>query len=578
MLYSTSHTTSPPSPSPSPSPSFSPQSFDRSNCLLSAALSFDAYTPPSSLPASRRIEDSPNGLSVTFIDTSFTSECYDGMLEVIVKSVTNLQNPQIGDGNKIESLMSGSGIDPYLLAGVVELGGSKKNNTNTNSNSNIIDSLLDLLPNTQQSSSSSSSATLSDLDILTSTFSNGVNDLTSTVHVGRSSTAWAAPSKSQSLLTSYEPSSSFFGFNKKGASATWLRETPFYLCVQDPSTATVMFSIMDDEILSEDVCVGSGVLALSSVFTGLFSRPSSNPVTVTLNLSSKPKKKSKKSQIVAGAVTGAALGGGPIGALVGGFLASNYEDSTVKGELKLDLRYLPMAKRNTDTNSNSNTNTTEVKSQHKFTSCIESIDWSSVVPPTHNFDDLSLLTIINNKETGCSCRVYRSKSEKQIVVAFRGTTLDDPLSPKDLVTDGNIAQCSFLKNAVAGDKGNGNNIGGGYGASETDKLLREAKCHAGFYESLDSISRRLKEIVVLAGDGEFEQYDVTLTGHSLGGALAMLFASDVARFGYDLRRDMPEMGQNGNGNGNGVVEQIGTALKESILRQFGGGTSSGSNR
>jgi len=52
--------------------------------------------------------------------------------------------------------------------------------------------------------------------------------------------------------------------------------------------------------------------------------------------------------------------------------------------------------------------------------------------------------------------------------------------------------------------------------------------HAGFREACDSISRRLKELVLAAVDGELSEWDLLITGHSLGGALATLFTTDLA--------------------------------------------------
>jgi predicted lipase len=71
------------------------------------------------------------------------------------------------------------------------------------------------------------------------------------------------------------------------------------------------------------------------------------------------------------------------------------------------------------------------------------------------------------------------------------------------------------------------------GAAETRKT------HSGFRESLESVSRRLKELVLAAADYEPESYTLLATGHSLGGALATLFVADVAEFGVDSGRGLP---------------------------------------
>jgi hypothetical protein len=56
----------------------------------------------------------------------------------------------------------------------------------------------------------------------------------------------------------------------------------------------------------------------------------------------------------------------------------------------------------------------------------------------------------------------------------------------------------------------------------------EPMVHAGFREAADSISRRLKELLLAAVGGDFSGWEVLVTGHSLGGALATLFTTDLA--------------------------------------------------
>jgi len=126
---------------------------------------------------------------VTFVDVPFTSEVYAGVVEISVKEVRDVF-PR--DTKRTEQLLSGSGVDPYLLAGVVELSAASVDRNNKNGEPFLgpLIKLLDFNGDTALSSSSST-ATRSDIDILTATFSNGVNDLQSAVHVGRSSTAWS---------------------------------------------------------------------------------------------------------------------------------------------------------------------------------------------------------------------------------------------------------------------------------------------------------------------------------------------------------------------------------------------------
>lgn len=62
-------------------------------------------------------------------------------------------------------------------------------------------------------------------------------------------------------------------------------------------------------------------------------------------------------------------------------------------------------------------------------------------------------------------------------------------------------------------------------------------------KSLNSVSRRLKELVLAAvAPGEdLSSYDVLVTGHSLGGALATAFVMDIAEYGVDAGRGLPQL-------------------------------------
>ena len=51
--------------------------------------------------------------------------------------------------------------------------------------------------------------------------------------------------------------------------------------------------------------------------------------------------------------------------------------------------------------------------------------------------------------------------------------------------------------------------------------------HSGFFTSAKSINRRLKELLVSACAGTPGEWDLLITGHSLGGALASLIAPDL---------------------------------------------------
>jgi len=134
-------------------------------------------------------------------------------------------------------------------------------------------------------------------------------------------------------------------------------------------------------------------------------------------------------------------------------------------------------------------------------------------------DDLEFCCFVTHDTTGCSCALYRSLERKLICVSFRGTC-----APIDLVTDASIAQSAWVE---------------GEDVENPDTV----KVHSGFRKSLNSISRRLKELMLAAvAPGEdLSDYDVLVTGHSLGGALATCFVMDVAEYGMDAGRGLPQL-------------------------------------
>jgi hypothetical protein len=133
--------------------------------------------------------------------------------------------------------------------------------------------------------------------------------------------------------------------------------------------------------------------------------------------------------------------------------------------------------------------------------------------------DLEHCFFVNHDKTGATCSVYCSHENKLIVVSFRGTC-----APIDLLTDASIVQEAWVK----GDE-----------VKEQDF----PKVHTGFRTSLDSISRRLKELILatVAPGEEIRNYDMIVTGHSLGGALATLFTADIGQYGIDAGRGLPQL-------------------------------------
>ncbi|GKY91437.1 hypothetical protein MPSEU_000116000 [Mayamaea pseudoterrestris] len=482
--------------------------FDLSTALLCAGLAFDAYVEP---PAnSTRWERGSKGLNVAFLSQAFTRNLYQGLVEVTLQKCTGLPE----DESTVERILSGNGVDAKLLAAIIE--GSWQED-------------LELLEREQ--------------------YHQGILDMTGAAHVGYSSTAWANVDEKQSQVAKRQrgKQSPYHvpGGWGRGGQAIWPEPEPFYLYVQNPAEARLVLTVMDAARVGDGSAVGSTHKKLTDLIPHAKLRPEelidsakkeilkqiaegkiealddtskilmgAHAWEGSLPLTSKPRKKDKNSQIMAGAAAGA-FAAGPVGAAAGALIGSFYEGQ-VQGRVELKLRYLPIP---------------PVKVQRKryrVKGGMPGINWGDLSErhwkrsnqaAGHPLNDLEHCFFINHDSTGCTCAVYRSVETKLIVVSFRGTC-----QPIDLLTDASVVQDAW----VEGDDINEQDF---------------PKVHAGFRNSLNSVARRLKGLLLATVDsGEhISDYDMLVTGHSLGGALATLFVADIAEYGIDAGRGLPQL-------------------------------------
>jgi len=258
------------------------------------------------------------------------------------------------------------------------------------------------------------------------------------------------------------------------------------------------------------------------VITQAISEASSSVTTASIKMTSKPRKKDKGGQRAIGMAAGAMLAG-PAGAAVGGMLASMYEGE-VRGKVEVGLKYTPIPPVDLKLKERERYQVKgglpgvewgEMYERHVAKACGDTNSDPNYLAGT----DLEFCCFVTHDSTGCSCAIYRSLQRKLICVSFRGTC-----APIDLVTDASIAQDAWVEGEDVED-------------NDTPKV------HTGFRKSLNSISRRLKELMLAAvapGD-DFSDYDVLVTGHSLGGSLATCFVMDVAEYGMDAGRGLPQL-------------------------------------
>ncbi|GAX29096.1 hypothetical protein FisN_7Hh308 [Fistulifera solaris] len=526
--------------------------FDMDIAVFCGGLAFDAYVEP---PAdSSRWETGSKGWKVAFCSEAFTRNLYQGLVKVKVKKILDLPSSPDGD-NAAEQIVTGKGVDACLLVAVLE--GHWKED-------------IDLLEKEQ--------------------YHDGVLGLTGAAHVGRTSTAWSnvdERASQQSLKQRGEPKPYHIPATwGKGGIAVWPEAPPqdrkqvkesdspkkgritnrsnqFFLYVQDPSTARLVFTVADDNRVGGLVGVGSTHKRLTSLIpkaanapeqwmdewkkamieqarrkgeTDEFEVPAIDPSKLgaswegKLKLISKPRKKSKQGQIMTGVAAGAAVAG-PMGAAAG-FVIGNLYEGQVQGVIECELNYLPIlpnpaARRPVYTVKGGmpGIDWGELfqkyqtrKSQLSETSSQPTPSVSDIGQKLREMKDLEHCFFVNHDITGGTCAVYRSLEKKVIVVSFRGTC-----EPVDLFTDTTLVQEPWIE-------------------GEDMKDPEIIKVHSGFRTSMDSISRRLKELILATptpGD-DISDYDMLVTGHSLGGALATLFTADIGEHGIDAGRGLPQ--------------------------------------
>ena len=548
--------------------------FDMDAALYCAGLAFDAYVEPAA--DSSRWERGSRGWKVAFCSADFTRSLYKGLLQVTVQKITDLPDASEED-NAAEQVLTGKGIDACLLVAAVE--GSWKED-------------IKRLDREQ--------------------FHEGVLDLTGAAHVGRSSTAWSNVDETASQIALKQKGEAkpytIKGSWGKGAQAVWpppsknaaattatapkpiinedktdnaetrsnpqiQRSSSFFLYLQDPATARLVFTVADDNRLGDVTAIGSTNKKLSQLIPRAANSPDQwlkewkeqaiqkhlksggTPETLDqlelnmdflkatwegqLKLTSKPKKRDKGGQMMTGAAAGAAIAG-PVGAAAGALVMSFYEGE-VRGTIHCQLSYLPIlpqskAKfqpyqvmggmpgitwgelfRKYDEQKNKSLNKKDDGEDIQETELVSTDD--DIGRKLARVNDLEHCFFVNHEVTGATCAVYRSLKEKVLIVSFRGTC-----APVDLLTDTTLTQEAWVD-------------------GEDVKDSKTVKVHQGFRRSLDSIARRLKELILATpgGEGKIEEFDMLVTGHSLGAALATLFTADIGEYGVDAGRGLPQL-------------------------------------
>ena len=154
---------------------------------------------------------------------------------------------------------------------------------------------------------------------------------------------------------------------------------------------------------------------------------------------------------------------------------------------------------------------------------------------------------VEDARTDTQCAVWRSRRDRTVVVAFRGTEMDRPL---DFFTDVNFKPAPF--EALAERRGSGAPRAEAAANASAGKEMNSAevpapRVHGGFLRAYESVRARVFAAVddVIAAethareddhdardddhDARDDTWHVFVTGHSLGGALATLFACELGQ-------------------------------------------------
>lgn len=455
--------------------------FNVTTAVLAAGFAFEAYNEPSEKDA--RWERGADGCDVAFMSEDFAREVYAGRLEVRLCEAKELSEGQ----DFTQTLMSGSARDPYVIFAMNEENeeGPKE----------------------------------------------GAIGLGRAVDRARSSTVWSKSVAEQAK----EGLTNLFSGTKSTSEEgrySWPEDEVISLYVKDPARAQLALTVFDEEVAAADKALGATSVHLADLVRPDADEESARRWSGWVPLTWRPPETQDNVVMGLGAgqiglIAGAALAG-PMGALAGAALGSMIT-KPVTGQLRLEITYTPLrgpharpppALRAREPPAEPVAAAAEgaAEAEKVFQATLatrglakggsEGIDWSTLARRVGLGADESaafeLCCFLTHRGTSSEAAIWRDKSRRLVVIAFRGTS-----DVMDVLTDVNLLQSPLEI---------------GFNGQKSDDPRR---VHSGFFASARAISRRIKELLVSATEGTPGEWSLLITGHSLGGALSQLMATEL---------------------------------------------------
>ena len=458
--------------------------FNVTTAVLAAGFAFEAYNEPAEQDA--RWERGADGCDVAFMSEDFAREVYAGRLEVRLREAKELSQDQ----DLAQTLLSGGAVDPYVIFAMNEENaeGPKE----------------------------------------------GAIGLGRAVDRARSSTVWSKSVADQAK----EGLSNLFKGGQQAAPegcAAWPTDEVISLYVKDPARAQLALTVFDEEVAAADKALGATSVHLADLLKPTSMDEGERQWSGWVPLTWRPPETEDNVVLGLGAgqlgmVAGAAVAG-PVGAAAGAFLGSMIT-KPVTGQLRLELRYTPLSGPNAQpiaaaaeaaaeavveaaaeaadaTRDEGAVFKATLASRGLAKGGSEGIDWSTLsrrvgVVGTDENAQFELCCFLTHRGTSSEVAIWRDVSRRLVVIAFRGTS-----DIMDVLTDVNLLQTPLEM---------------GYNGQKSDD---PRMVHSGFFASARAISRRVKELLVSATAGTPGEWSLLITGHSLGGALAQLMATEL---------------------------------------------------